>query len=333
MTMKTQEVNPPAVRELEVVTDKKTVAASAKVAIFLCTYNGADFLAQQLDSFVQQTHKNWVVYASDDGSNDATLSILQRYQKMLGEEHLIIQQGPRRGFAQNFMSLVKNPMISADYYAFSDQDDIWFADKLERGLAKLANTPPTLPALFCSRTRLIDASGQVIGYSPLFAKAPSFRNALVQSLAGANTMLLNAAARSLLAKTPGDAHIVSHDWLTYLLVSGCDGPVIYDGEPTLDYRQHGSNLIGANSSFTDRLVRIRKMFAGTFREWNRHNLYLLNSCTQHLTSESRTILERFEQARKSSFFRRMYLLKQAGVYRQTSLGNIGLVVAASIGRV
>ena len=331
--MKKQGINPPVECELDVVSSAHPVAASAKVAIFLCTYNGADFLAQQLDSFVQQTHKDWVVYASDDGSNDATLSILQRYQGVLGEERLVIQQGPGQGFAQNFMSLVKNPMISADYYAFSDQDDVWFADKLERGLARLSDTPPTLPALFCSRTRLIDASGQVIGYSPLFAKVPSFRNALVQSLAGANTMLLNVAERDILDKTPSDAHIVSHDWLTYLLVSGCGGPVIYDREPTLDYRQHGSNLIGANSGFTDRLVRIRKMFAGTFREWNRHNLYLLNSCTKQLTSESRTTLERFERARESSLLRRMYLLKQAGVYRQTSLGNIGLVLAASIGRV
>ena len=331
--MKKQKIIQSAECELEVASSSHPVVATSKVAILLCTYNGADFLALQLDSFVQQTHKDWVIYASDDGSNDATLSILQRYQQKLGAERLVIQQGPRQGFAQNFMSLVKNPSISADYYAFSDQDDVWFADKLERGLARLSDTPPTLPALFCSRTRLIDASGQVIGYSPLFAKVPSFRNALVQSLAGANTMLLNVAARDLLAKTPGDAHIVSHDWLTYLLVSGCGGPVIYDREPTLDYRQHGSNLIGANSGFTDRLVRIRKMFAGTFREWNRHNLYLLSSCTKHLTSESRTTLEHFERARASSLLRRIYLLKQAGVYRQTSLGNIGLVLAASIGRV
>jgi len=307
--------------------------AACRVAIFLCTYNGAKFLVEQLDSFVRQTHQNWVIYASDDGSSDATLSILQRYQTMLGAERLVIFEGPSQGFAKNFMSLVKNPTISADYYAFSDQDDLWFVDRLERGLANLLATPATTPALFCSRTRLIDGSGQVIGFSPLFARQPGFRNALVQSLAGANTMLLNAAARDLLAKTPGDAHIVSHDWLTYLLVSGCGGKVIYDPAPTLDYRQHGTNLIGANSSFADCLVRIRKMFAGTFREWNRHNLYALNSHHKQLTADSRKAFECFEQARESSLLRRMYLLRRAGVYRQTFLGNIGLVVAASIGRI
>lgn len=266
-------------------------AITAKVAILLCTYNGADFLAQQLDSFIQQTHKGWVIYASDDGSTDATLSILQRYQEKLGVDRLVVQQGPRQGFAQNFMSLVKNTMINADYYAFSDQDDVWFEDKLERGLASLSNTPSTMPALFCSRTRLIDASGQVIGYSPLFAKAPSFRNALVQSLAGANTMLLNAAARNLLAKAPGDACIVSHDWLTYLLVSGCGGSVIYDREPTLDYRQHDDNLMGSNSSMAGRWARMRKILVGTFCEWNEHNLKVLNSYKLLLAGENLIVLK------------------------------------------
>jgi hypothetical protein len=246
---------------------------------------------------------------------------------------LVIQQGPRQGFAQNFMSLIKNPMIKADFYAFSDQDDVWFENKLERGLASLSKTPPTMPALFCSRTRLVDASGQVIGYSPLFAKAPSFRNALVQSLAGANTMLLNAVAKNLLAKAPGDAYIVSHDWLTYLLVSGCGGSVIYDIEPTLDYRQHNDNLMGSNSTIAGRWVRMRKMFVGTFGEWNEHNLKVLNSYQLSLTGESLIALKRFEYSRKCNFLKRIYLLKKAGVYRQSALDNIALVLAASIGRI
>ncbi|WP_415846312.1 glycosyltransferase family 2 protein [Stutzerimonas zhaodongensis] len=308
-------------------------AATPKVAILLCTYNGAEFLYAQLDSLMAQTHKNWVIYASDDGSSDATLGILERYQNELGEQRLVILGGPRQGFAKNFMSLVKNTDIAADYYAFSDQDDIWFTDKLARGLASLGNEPADTPALFCSRTRLINASGEVIGFSPLFAKEPSFRNALVQSLAGANTMLLNGAARALLAQTPDNVHIVSHDWLAYLLVSGCGGKVCYDPAPTLDYRQHGGNLIGSNSGFADRLVRVRKMFAGTFREWSKHNLCALSSFNQRFTQDNYVALERFKQARDSSLIGRLSLLKKAGVYRQTSLGTIGLIVAASLRRI
>lgn len=308
--------------------------SSAQVAILLCTYNGAEFLSAQLESIERQTHKNWVIHASDDGSSDETLDVLQNYQRRFGQDRLVIHAGPQQGFSRNFVSLINNPIICADYFAFCDQDDVWFADKLVRSLKRISDTPLDIPALYCSRTRLIDALGKVIGFSPLFTRKPSFRNALVQSLAGANTMMLNNAARVLLAQIPKDAHIVSHDWLTYLLVSGCGGTVFYDSEPTLDYRQHGANLIGSNNRLADRWVRIRKMFAGTFSEWNRDNLYALSNSYRRLASHNRAALELFMQVRESSLLlKRIYLLKKAGLYRQTLFGNIGLIVATSIRKV
>lgn len=303
------------------------------VALLLTTFNGERFIEQQLASIVKQTHRNWRLYVSDDGSGDATLSILRRYQEQLGTERIRIFNGPQKGFAQNFLSLIRHPQVQGDYFAFSDQDDTWFEDKLERGLAALAATPQTLPAIYCSRTRLVDELGRMIGFSPLFDRAPSFRNALVQNLAGANTMLLNNGARELLARTATDVQVVSHDWLAYLLVSGCGGRVIYDPEPTLDYRQHGANLIGSNSSFRERILRIRMMLGGTFREWNQQNLRVLDCCRGKLEGNNRLALEYFELARNAGLLRRLYLLNKAGVYRQTWLGNIGLILAASIRRI
>ncbi|WP_421684425.1 glycosyltransferase family 2 protein [Stutzerimonas urumqiensis] len=291
------------------------------------------YLRQQLDSLIAQTFSDWAIYASDDGSVDETREILLAYQRQLGKNRMVIFDGPQQGFAKNFMSLIKNATIISDYYAFSDQDDVWFPDKLERSLAHLKDSPADVPAMFCSRTRLIDADGHIIGFSPLFKKKPSFRNALVQSLAGANTMLLNQVAKALLAQTHDDAHIVSHDWLTYLLVSGSDGKVVYDPLPTLDYRQHGANLIGSNSGLADRWVRVRKMFAGTFRDWTEHNLNALGSTCERFTKDNRKALAYFKKSRESSFIARVYLLKKAGVYRQTPFGTIGLIVAASIRRI
>jgi glycosyltransferase involved in cell wall biosynthesis len=307
--------------------------SSAQVAILLCTYNGAEFLSAQLDSIERQTHTRWVIHASDDGSSDETLEILQSYQKRLGEDRLVIYAGPQQGFARNFMSLTNNSMIHADYFAFCDQDDVWFADKLARSLKCLTDAPSDVPALYCSRTRLVDALGQVIGFSPLFTKKPSFRNALVQSMAGANTMMLNSAARILLAKIPNDAYVVSHDWLAYLLVSGCGGEVFYDPEPTLDYRQHGTNLMGSNITMASCWVRIRAMFSGTFSAWNRHNLYAISSSYQQLTNHNKMVLGIFRQVREDSFFKRIYLLRKAGLYRQTIIGNAGLVLATIIRKI
>jgi glycosyltransferase involved in cell wall biosynthesis len=303
-----------------------------KVAILICTYNGARFLKEQLDSFINQTHKNWSIYASDDGSKDETLEILKSYQKELGNDRLVISQGPRQGFAKNFLSLIKDETITADYFAFSDQDDIWLEDKLTRSIEQIQNTLDQ-PALYCSRTRLVGSNLEPLGYSPLFKRPPCFENSLVQSIAGANTMLINNAARRLLQRVADDAPVVAHDWLAYLLVSGCGGVVIYDPLPTLHYRQHEGNLIGANTDFRNQLLRIRKMLTGRFSEWNTQNLLILNAARKDLTEENRRTLEQFEAARHSEFFSRLYLMKKSGVYRQTLKGNISLIVAAVINKI
>lgn len=309
------------------------VVALEKVAVLLSTYNGARFLVEQLESLLAQTHRNWVVYASDDGSSDSTLTILRTYQERLGKERFFILSGPRQGFAKNFMSLVKSPLVTADYVAFCDQDDVWLPNKLERSLEFVKVVPAEVPALYCSRTHLIDEGGNTIGFSPLFSKPPSFANALVQSIAGANTMLLNRAALELLRRTDDNAIIVSHDWWTYILVSGYAGKIFYDAEPSMLYRQHGSNLSGSNSSLLGRAIRLREMLKGTFKHWNDSNLNALDSFRFSISEKCQSTLVHFESARNAGFFRRLYLLKKAGIYRQTGFDNIGLLVASIIKRV
>jgi glycosyltransferase involved in cell wall biosynthesis len=229
-------------------------------------------LADQLDSFAAQTHSHWDVWASDDGSQDDTRAILSAYEKKWDRNRLFVGTGPARGFAANFLSLVCNAMVKADYYAYSDQDDIWEAGKLERAIACLKGVPRDVPALYCARTRLVDAENSDIGLSPLFSRPPSFANALMQSIGGGNTMLFNNATRALLQKAGRDVDVITHDWWTYLVVSGAGGKVFYDAHPSVRYRQHDENLVGMNSSWSARLVRLRMLWHGRFRQWNDMNL-------------------------------------------------------------
>jgi len=305
----------------------------ADVAILMCTYNGAAYLREQLESFEKQSLPNCKLYVSDDSSIDETCSILTEYQRRWGAHKLVMFQGPCEGFAKNFISLLKRPEVHARYYAFSDQDDVWFSDKLERSANCLDAVRGLKPALYCSRTRLVDAAGEVLGLSPLFSRPPSFRNALVQSLAGANTMLINNAARDLLLRVPEDATIVAHDWLTYIIVTACGGEAIYDAVPTLDYRQHGGNLIGANAGFRDRINRIRKMLSGRFVEWNDTNLGILKAMSAHTTDDARTVLHHFDTGRGRKLPSRLCELHKSGIYRQTTAGRISLMAAACLGRI
>lgn len=312
----------------EKITQKKQGKSRSKVAILLCTYNGQHFLNEQLDSFTAQTHLDWQVFASDDGSTDASLQILKKRQQILPDNQLKILSGPAKGFVANFLSLTCNTSIEADYFAYSDQDDIWEADKLERALRWLQSVPSDTPALYCSRTRLVDAENNEIGLSPLFTKQPSFANALMQNIAGGNTVVFNNAARALLIETRENLPVIAHDWWAYILITGCGGLVHYDRYPSLRYRQHQNNLIGINPSIAARYKRIHTLWQGDFKSRNDQNIAALSTLTHRLTPENQQRLNNFIKARQKSLIPRLILLKRSGFYRQTYLGNLGLVAAA-----
>lgn len=303
-----------------------------RVAILLCTYNGSKFIRKQLDSITNQTHQNWVIFASDDGSTDGTLEIIHEYQRNYGEDKIVLLRGPNKGFAWNFISALESCGDDFDYYAFSDQDDEWVENKLSHALDYLAQNPQT-PSVYCGRTILTDEEGEVIGLSPLFDKTPSFRNALVQSIAGGNTMVLNKQARDIVIETPKWQKIISHDWWVYILITGCGGDVHYDSSPTIKYRQHQENLIGSNLTMIARAQRIKKLMGGHFKRWNDKNLELLKPFQNRLTPENAKILSSFDSNRNANIFSRIRMIFETRLYRQTWCGNIALIAAIFLNKI
>lgn len=304
--------------------------SNKKIAVLICTFNGSKFLRKQLDSIVSQSYSEWEIFASDDGSTDDTIKILEEYQNRLGNNKLHIINGPGEGFAWNFLSLLDKCGDEFDYYAFSDQDDEWLEDKLERGLSKISaleKENPSVPALHCGRTMLINEKDEFIGYSPLFRRKPSFRNALIQSIAGGNTMLVNRSARKIINLTPRGRRIVSHDWWVYILISGCNGAIIYDEIPTIKYRQHTNNIIGSNLGWQARLRRVKGLFDGHFREWIQSNLDVLNSMPLPLSQESRWVLDNFIEGRSANLFKRLVKFRNIKLYRQTVFGTLAFLIA------
>ena len=111
------------------------------VAILLCTFNGARFLSAQLSSLARQRFGNWHLFVSDDGSTDELLSLISKYQRQENGVSVAVREGPRRGLVRNFLGLACDLSISADYFAFSDQDDIWEPNKLSRAIDWLQSIP------------------------------------------------------------------------------------------------------------------------------------------------------------------------------------------------
>jgi glycosyltransferase involved in cell wall biosynthesis len=300
----------------------------SNVAILLCTFNGARFLPAQLSSYADQTWRDWRIFASDDGSSDATATILSQYRAKLDAGRMDIRAGPRRGFVVNFLSLICDPTIQADYYAYSDQDDIWEPEKLTRALDVLQKIPPHVPAVYGSRTRLIDDNGHEFGLSKLFQHKPEFRNALVQNIAGGNTMVLNAAAREHLMAGGPAHHLPGHDWWTYLVTTAVGGQVHYDPIPFVKYRVHPGNIMGSNAGLINHARRLNMVARGRFRQWIDLNVAALRPLRDRMTPENRMLFDLFCEARDRAFFGRQIGFLKAGIYRQTPLGNVGLIVAS-----
>jgi len=303
------------------------------VAILLCTYNGARFLPAQLASFDNQRFPDWRLFVSDDGSTDETTTILSSHQAVLGPARMQIRNGPRQGFVANFLGLGCDPSISADYYAYADQDDIWEPEKLVRAIDWLKERPDGIPALYCSRTKLIDEDGRSCGYSPLFQRKPAFRNALVQSIAGGNTMVFNNAARNLLMFCGSGVRVPSHDWWTYLLTAAAGGAVYYDPVACVRYRVHAENVVGSNVGWLNRIRRLFMLAQGRFRHWTDLNIAALEPFRPKMTPENLALFDLFCRSREQSVINRQIGFLKAGVYRQTAMGNLGLLVAIWTGKI
>jgi glycosyltransferase involved in cell wall biosynthesis len=292
------------------------------------TRNGARFLPAQLATIAAQSHRDWHLVASDDGSSDETRALLAAFGAEQGRGRVVVREGPRQGFAANFLSLAGDPAIRADYYAFADQDDLWHPERLSRGLTHLAAVPADRPALAGGRTRLIDEQDHALGLSPAFRQPPAFENALVQSIAGGNTMLFNDPAKRLFEAVP-DVAVVAHDWWAYQLVSGAGGTVIYDPEPFVSYRQHAENLIGGNQGWRARMLRLRMLAGGTLAEYTDTNLAALARAAPLLTPDARAKAALLVRLRGESLWRRIALMRELALYRQTQVGTVSLWLATA----
>jgi glycosyltransferase involved in cell wall biosynthesis len=307
--------------------------ALATVAVMMGARNGERYLRQQIGTIARQRVGRIDLWISDDGSTDATRDIVAETAARWTRGVVHFLRGPQRGFAENFRSLMSNDAIAADYFCFSDQDDLWDEDKLSVAIDWLATQDPAVPALYCSRTLTVDREGVPIGMSPLFACPPSFRNALVQSIAGANTMVLNPSAHALVREASRRTGFVSHDWWCYLMVTGAGGVVHYSPEPRIAYRQHEGNLVGANNTWSARMVRLKGFLSGRFRDWNDRNLAALAACEDLLTDEARRLTAELSRARKGNLPARLGALRRSGVYRQSTLEQAMLYAACALNKI
>lgn len=303
------------------------------VHILMAVYNGAQTLAAQLNSIAAQTHPHWRILASDDGSHDNSRQVLKTFGATCAPAQVEVIKGPNRGASENFLGLLRHVACQSRvprWIAFSDQDDVWLPDKIERAVAALRACEPAHPALYCSRTWVTCNALSNRRLSAPRPRAPDFRNALVQNIAAGNTIVLNPAAVTLILNAVQRVGpVVVHDWWLYQLITGAGGEVVHDDAPGLLYRQHRTNQIGVNDTFNARIRRFVQLVRGDFRSWNRLNIAALRSSHTALRPEHHAVLDGFERLSTLPLIKRLALLRRLGLYRQTVGGTLSLWFAVA----
>jgi len=233
-------------------------------AVLLATYNGEKYVEEQIKSILSQKEVNITIFVSDDSSTDNTLQLI----KELNSNNIIILPKINRmgSAAQNFFRLFKDiDLTKYDYISLSDQDDIWFDDKLIRAINKIKNK--TLSGYSSNviafwedgRELLIDKSQKETKWDYLFASAgPGCTIVLPINIALLFKELIKSKSE-LISKIN-----IHHDWLIYAFVRSKNLNWWVDPIPSMMYRQHDNNEVGANRGYKAILYRFKKARNGWY---------------------------------------------------------------------
>lgn len=251
--------------------------STCRVCILMSTYNGEAYLHQQIDSLLAQELPDIRLLVRDDGSRDSTRDILQEYQSA---GKLQWYTGENLGPAQSFLDLLQNSS-DADFYAFCDQDDVWLPEKLRCAVAQLEASEKEIKCYFSAYTP-VDAQLNALEI-PLIPVLPfTLEATLISNSAVGCTMVLSKALRDRInAYRPRS--IFMHDWWAYLVCLALEGAVVYDTTAHILYRQHGSNVVGANDGFLKKVKRRLAVYRNQDLRRSNHARELLRGYREELS--------------------------------------------------
>jgi len=242
-----------------------------EIAILLATYNGELYLAQQLDSIINQTNKDWLLYVRDDGSIDSTVEILKKYEQKNSNIIILNDSIKNRGAMNSFIWLMEN--VNSEYYMFCDQDDVWLPNKIEVSyleLLKIQSGNTLIPLLVFTDLFIVDESLNVISSSMWeythLKRVMDLKFLLIGSFATGCTMLFNNRAKLCALKYKN--HALMHDSLLALSTLVNRGEIKGVSDSLIYYRQHGNNTLGTskfNNSIISRFTNIRKVLRINYR--------------------------------------------------------------------
>jgi len=210
-----------------------------RVIVLMSTFNGEKYIKEQIDSILNQEEVEVEIKIRDDGSQDSTVKIISEYCKKF--QNISLYLGNNLKPAKSYLKLM-SLNFDCDYYAISDQDDIWDKDKLIIAIRMIEKVEDGNPTMYFSNLRIVDTNNNYYRNSHKNLNIPDKYVALVQDTATGCTIVYNKEASKFLQLYSPEGCSMHDSWL--FLICIFFGHVIYDDIPHISYRQHENNVVG-----------------------------------------------------------------------------------------
>lgn len=305
------------------------------VTVLLAAYNGEKFIAEQLDSLVNQTYKDLKIVIRDDGSIDATNEIINRYAEIHPDKIEICPfSNPTGSAAGNFFKLLE--LYKDDYIMLCDQDDVWQPDKVEKTLffmkeqeEKHGTDTPILvhTDLYVANEKLDILSQSFIKYQNLSTENTALNQILMQNCITGCTVMINRAFHEKLYVFP--SKLGMHDWWLGIIAAAF-GKIAFLNAPTILYRQHGSNEVGAKNakslSFIFEKIKKVKLIKENYKLISLQAEFLRNNYQELLTAKQKRLLDAVADLPNKNRIEKIKTIKKYRLYKNTVLRNIAQLI-------
>lgn len=305
------------------------------VAICMATYNGEKYICEQIESILNQSYKDWVLFIRDDGSKDGTIKIIKKYVDNNPEKIFLIHDNRLCGGSskKNFADILNwiNSKYEFNYFMFSDQDDVWLEDKIKVCIErmKIEEFQNNEPILIHTDLKVVDENLNILGesffeYRALNPEKKEINELLVQNNITGCTMLWNKKLNDLI--NIEDEAIAMHDWW-FSLTAATLGKIICIDQPTILYRQHGNNVVGATRVNT--ISFIIKRLAGKSHVKETLNLAVIQAKAflryykKELPDEQAKIIKEFSEIMRHNKIKRIYIVLKGKYLKQGFVQVIG----------
>ena len=294
-----------------------------KVNILMSTYNGQQFLAEQIRSIQDQSYTDWTLFIRDDGSSDNTKEILKDFERQDSRIHLIdSDKSDNLGVIKSFHKLVNHDR--ADYYFFSDQDDVWLPNKLELSLKEAQNYLADLPLMVYMDLKVVNQDLEIMTESMVKSQSHHANTELVQELTE-NTVtggvaMINHALAEMWQETDD---ILMHDWYLALLASAF-GNLVFIDQPGELYRQHSDNVLGARtlSKRFKKWIRPHILFAVYWDLIKNSQKQARHLLQMPLSQSNRELIEAFVTIMDKPMLERFRILRKYGLKKNKAFHTL-----------